>query len=558
MSKWLLSAGTFGLTYLALLVNLFKEVAMVIMKWQRNRRGIGKIGALCLVLALVVTLIMPASAYAAQPDASPSVSGVEIARKTVFGDSGSKGRKWQGQFAGQQLATITGKLGELPKGKERYAIVIGSNYIGSVPSDGQIPVVPPFFLELGYAEDDAEAIAGLLMAYGFDKVIPLVGDAASRRNILNAIDKIGDLEKDGDEVVFFYSGHGARQYAPGCKDRDRGHRGLGVVHEGIVTDQGDGKTVDFLWDEDLAKAFSKFQTDRIVFIFDSCLAGGMTELARKGRIVCGATTSTGIVAGGIDTSIYKKDVAYYWGVEPLDFYVSAETLFVAMQAWNKKAMTFIANSVFLEFIPYDKKSEYTDIKDSHPRTVLLNELEEGKLYEVILTQFHGMPLLRYRINDLIKVVALKDEEAGIHLPQIMIQRKVGESIGLGGLADIDEKTIWQAIVDSGIKFVDWTARKEIDQNQSFIRLYIELKEQREAVEIATTIDNQLKILDADYRDVGAYLKLQPVKVTLLPAGTFQRYTAEKRREGADLAHLKPVRVNPPEEILQRLLRLGNI
>ncbi len=269
---------------------------MVIMKWQRNRRGIGKIGALCLVLALVVTLIMPASAYAAQPDASPSVSGVEIARKTVFGDSGSKGRKWQGQFAGQQLATITGKLGELPKGKERYAIVIGSNYIGSVPSDGQIPVVPPFFLELGYAEDDAEAIAGLLMAYGFDKVIPLVGDAASRRNILNAIDKIGDLEKDGDEVVFFYSGHGARQYAPGCKDRDRGHRGLGVVHEGIVTDQGDGKTVDFLWDEDLAKAFSKFQTDRIVFIFDSCLAGGMTELAGKGRIVCGATTSTGIAA----------------------------------------------------------------------------------------------------------------------------------------------------------------------------------------------------------------------------------------------------------------------
>ena len=63
------------------------------------------------------------------------------------------------------------------------------------------------------------------------------------------------------------------------------------------------------------------------------------------------------------------------------------------------------------------------------------------------------------------------------------------------------------------------------------------------------IDEQLKIVDTDYRDIDAYLKLQPVRVSLLSPGTFQRYTAEKRREGADLAHLKPTHINPPEAVI---------
>ena len=262
---------------------------MLGMKWQRSRRGVGKIWALCLVLALVATLILPATASAAQPDARD----MEIVKKAAFKD-GQNGGGLPRQFSGQQFAIITGKLGALSAGQKGYAIAIGSNYQGSVAADGQIALVPPFEVELGYAEADAQSMAGLLAAYGFDTVIPLTGDAASRHNILSAIKRIGRLAKPGDEVVFFYSGHGARQYARGWKEKDREHRGVGVVHEGIVSDEGDGKRMDFLWDEELAKEFSGFRTDRIVFVFDMCLAGGMTELAGKGRIVAGATTSTGI------------------------------------------------------------------------------------------------------------------------------------------------------------------------------------------------------------------------------------------------------------------------
>ena len=264
----------------------------------------------------------------------------------------------------------------------------------------------------------------------------------------------------------------------------------------------------------------------------------------------------GIVTGGVDTAIYKKEITHYWGTEPFEFYVSAEVIMVAMQAWNKKGMTFLPDIVFLEFIPYEEQLEHQDDKDYQPSTVLLNEVEEGKLYEVVITQLYGMPLLRYRMRDLIKVIAIGDDEARISLPQIAFQRKVDDVIELAGLAKLDEKTIWQAIANTGIKYTDWSACKEHEQNQSFLRLYLELKEEKEAAEIETMIDKQLKIVDTDYNDVDAYLGLQPVRVTLISQGTFKRYMEEKRKEGADLAHLKPTHINPSEAVIQRLLQLS--
>ncbi len=191
----------------------------------------------------------------------------------------------------QQFATITGKLGTLDKGKKRYAVVIGSNFTASAAMGTKIPFVPPFSMELEFAEDDAMAMGGLLSANQFNSVISLVGENASRSKIIRAIERLQYMVKEGDEVVFYYSGHGAQL------SKYYGY----VTHQGIVTDEGDGNPVDFIWDDELAQEFQEFKTTRIVFVLDCCLSGGMTELAERGRIVCGATTSTGI-AGEIGTA----------------------------------------------------------------------------------------------------------------------------------------------------------------------------------------------------------------------------------------------------------------
>lgn len=70
-----------------------------------------------------------------------------------------------------------------------------------------------------------------------------------------------------------------------------------------------------------------------------------------------------------------------------------------------------------------------------------------------------MPFLRYRIGDLIRVVSLEDEEAGIKLPQIIFESRADDLIDIAGFTRIDEKTMIQAVINTGIKFEDWSARK---------------------------------------------------------------------------------------------------
>lgn len=263
-----------------------------------------------------------------------------------------------------------------------------------------------------------------------------------------------------------------------------------------------------------------------------------------------------LMTAGTDTSIYRDDIAYYWGQIPYEFYGSTEAACIALQCWNKKGMTFVPDVTFWEFIPEEESRKNDEDKEYQPPTVLLNEVQVGKSYELVLSQFYGMPLLRYRIGDVITIVALRDDEAGINLPQMVFKTRVGETINLAGLTELDEKTIWRAISSTGTKYEDWSACKEYDQNQTYLRLYLELKESREAPEMERLIDEQLKTIDEDYRDLDALLGLQPVRVTLLPQGTFQRYYDQKRSEGADLAHLKPPHMNAPDGVIQRLLQLS--
>lgn len=263
-----------------------------------------------------------------------------------------------------------------------------------------------------------------------------------------------------------------------------------------------------------------------------------------------------IITGGVDTRIYKDDVVRYWGKVPFEMYGSSEVGTIAVQNWNKKGLTFIPYSAFWEFIPEEDSIRSREDKSYQPRTVLINQLEKGMVYEVVLSQFHGMPLMRYRIGDMVKVVAMSDDEAGVNLPQVQFHARVGEVIELAGLARLTETTIWEALASSGLKYEDWSARKEYEQSKTFLRIYLELKEQGQPSDIAHLIDERLMAADIDYRDIGQYLELQPVKVTLLPPGTFERYYQQKVKEGADLAHLKPPHMNAADAVIQRLLQLS--
>jgi hypothetical protein len=199
---------------------------------------------------------------------------VELVKKvTLHGKSGGGGG---GKPAG---GAATGVLGEqLGTGAKKYAIIVGiSDYPGTLN-------------DLQYCDDDAEDMyAALTTLYGYksSNIHLLLDMGASFAAIQGAINDIKSKAKADDEVVFFFSGHGTNGVADDG-DREKTDEAI-VSHDGNQS----GSFVA-IWDGQLKDWFSGFSTTRIIFIFDSCLAGGMTDLKADGRVINMACSESGL------------------------------------------------------------------------------------------------------------------------------------------------------------------------------------------------------------------------------------------------------------------------
>ncbi len=267
----------------------------------------------------------------------------------------------------------------------------------------------------------------------------------------------------------------------------------------------------------------------------------------------------GIMSGGLDSWVYKDKIKELWGRYPLDVYAATEFGILATQTWDYGSMTFVPNLNFLEFVPEEEHLKWQMDLSYQPKTALLNELEEGKEYEVVVTNFHGGAMIRYRIGDMIKITSLRNEKLGIEIPQMTFSRRADDIIDFG-VVRITEKNVWQAIENTGIPYEDWIARKDTGEHMA-LHLFIELKDGYQITEKEMAEAVYQKILETD-EDVKEAAEIRgdftnfidfTIEATILPSGTFARYITDRRAEGADLAHLKPPHINPSEETFTLLV-----
>jgi len=258
-----------------------------------------------------------------------------------------------------------------------------------------------------------------------------------------------------------------------------------------------------------------------------------------------------VIGWGIDTSIYREEVRKYWGMYPYEFHACTEAGIMAMQSWNRKDLTFIPYSNFFEFIPENSRNG-----SNQSGTVLLSEVQPGERYELVITSFHRMPFIRYRLGHLIRITALQDKEAQIYLPQMVFEARADDLIDIAGFTRLSEKTVAQAIANAGLNYEEWSIRKETKQGKPTLHLYIELDGEHKPAEVASLLHQELKNIDSFYSDLDSMMNIQPLEVTLLRPGTFKNYYEEKKGVGAELAQRKPPRVNAPDDTIQELVRLG--
>lgn len=290
------------------------------------------------------------------------------------------------------------------------------------------------------------------------------------------------------------------------------------------------------------------------------LAKGLikSKLARRPMLPKDLWTLKIIASMGTDCTIYKERIKDLWGRAPLEVYGNSETAVIATQTWDYDGMVFFPNLNFLEFIPEKEHFKWQINHSYQPETVLLDEVKAGENYELVITNFHGGAMVRYRVGDMIRITALRNEKLNIDIPQMVFERRADDLIDLGFMR-LTEKVIWQAIENTGIPYRDWTARKEVGKTAK-LHLYLELDDNYIATEedVAIAVYEQIKKLEDGlyiYKDLASLEKLigfKPIEVTLLPTGVFSNYKNKRQAEGAELAHLKPPHINPSDKVLSLL------
>jgi len=242
-----------------------------------------------LVALLLLTVSPPAIMAKSDGPGNVNATDVQIVKKVTLKGPAAKGGK-------PVPSAATGIVGEPVQGK-KYAVVVGINDYPGLSSDLQYTVA-----------DAKEMYDVLTSTYGFSggNVTKLTDTAATRTAIYNAVNAVKGQAVAGDEVVFFFSGHGAKGKA---NDYDRNN-----IDQSIVVNNEDGSW-GYIWDGELVQWFSDFEATRIVFIFDSCLAGGMSVLKASGRVVNMACTANGLSYEGASWGGGHGQFTYYFAEE---------------------------------------------------------------------------------------------------------------------------------------------------------------------------------------------------------------------------------------------------
>lgn len=208
-----------------------------------------------------------------------------------------------------------------------------------------------------------------------------------------------------------------------------------------------------------------------------------------------------IITWGADTTILTPTLEAQWGAPVFQFYASSEAGIMAMQDWRRKNLIFLPTSVFLEFLPEGAPPKSDSL-------LLLDQLKDGQLYEPVITSFYGMPFLRLRQGDLLRVVG--HNERGI--PEFTFHARADDVIDLGSIARIDRPTLAEVLELVGVKEGAWHAGKEYVDGHPVLCLYVDADQEREA-ELQKQVHHVLGKVDPHYREARFTLGYPLLRVT---------------------------------------------
>lgn len=228
-------------------------------------------------------------------------------------------------------------------------------------------------------------------------------------------------------------------------------------------------------------------------------------------------------------------------------YAAAEGFFAMPTELDTHDSALIPYSIFFEFIPVNDDVDEDETEE--PKTLLLDEVEVGKKYELVVTNSSG--LYRYRMEDIVQVTRMHNDTPVIEfLYRKNLSMNVANEKTTTAMVDYAAKKMFER---TGSDFVGYSFYPDFSSNPPRYCLMTEIKgdvSEEKRQEMIDTLDEELKDVNEKYYKYRRWGMLNRPEILILKPNTYWDYRESLRAQGVVLNQIKPVTVintKPREE-----------
>lgn len=224
-------------------------------------------------------------------------------------------------------------------------------------------------------------------------------------------------------------------------------------------------------------------------------------------------------------------------------YAAAEGFFAAPVELNVNDSVLLPHCIFFEFLPIEEGEEHArdDVKP-----LLINEIEVGKDYELVVSNFSG--LYRYKMEDVVHVTKMYN-----NTPRVELLYRQNLSMNVA-----NEKTTTQMVEYSatktaekaGVGFKGFSFYPDYSTKPPRYCMFVEPEKpvdedtRRKMIEI---LDEELKGVNEKYFKYRRWGMLNEPEILILKEKSYWDYRESLRAKGVVLNQIKPVTVINSEE-----------
>jgi hypothetical protein len=228
--------------------------------------------------------------------------------------------------------------------------------------------------------------------------------------------------------------------------------------------------------------------------------------------------------------VFKDEIKKITGSYPKTTYGATEIMIPTVASIEHPGcFIFDWRVLYAEFVPHDQRiGNGEPVIEADVDVLDLSEVEPGRRYQLIATPYLT-EMTRYVMPDILECVDGGDDVLNSQLPVFKYHARSDKIIVLHNFTRIVEEEITQVLKDANVPFVDYTVVKEVDGTHEYMKMYLELSKPIDHDAVYRMIDEELTGFDRDWHDLKEFLRYDPLRVELIPKGSFRHYL--QHREG---------------------------